>query len=287
MLGKLIKYEWKNTAKVCGSLILFMVILTVVSCIIYCIPSMSGFLFGDDSGSFTPMVLLKIMLFFLYIISLIGVVYGALIYLGVHFFKSMYSDEGYLTHTLPVTSHQLLISKALVAGIWYFLVTMIMLLSVVSIVLVILNSALAAEGMSIFEELSANWNQIILTLESALGANLFVEALFYLLQIIVGSFCSALIMFGAITIGQLSSKHKVMMSIISYFAITIGIQVISSILMVPITFYTTQQMIEATDVTLSMTTTPTYVLSLLINIIVALILYFISNYIITKKLNLD
>ena len=96
-----------------------------------------------------------------------------------------------------------------------------------------------------------------------------------------------MILFGAITIGQLSAKHKVMMSIVSYFAITIVVQIISSLVMIPITFYTTQQMIQEVNVTLSATTTPTYTISILINLITAIILYFLSNYIINRKLNLE
>ena len=287
MLGKLIKYEWKNTAKVCGSLILFLVIMTAVSCLIFCLPSMSDFLLGDSRSGFTPMLILKIMLLVLYIFAMIGVVYGALIYLGVHFFKSMYSDQGYLTHTLPVNSHQLLISKTLVAGIWYLLITAVMLVSIVALILTIGGKVMSLEGMNIFEELAANWDDIIYAIESVLGAGIVKEALLYLLQIIIGAFCSMMILFGAITIGQLSSKHKVMMSIISYFAITVALQIISSLVMIPITFYTTQQMIQEVNVTMSMTTTPTYTISILINLITAIVLYFLSNYIITRKLNLE
>lgn len=287
MLGKLVKYEWKNTAKVCGSLILFLVIMTTVSCLLFCLPSISDFLLGGSSSGFTPMLILKIMLLVLYIFAMIGVVYGAFIYLGVHFFKSMYSDEGYLTHTLPVSSHQLLISKTFVAGIWYLLITVVMLLSMVALILTIGGKVMSYEGMNIFEELAANWDDIIRAIESVLGIGIVGESLLYLLQIIIGAFCSMTILFGAITIGQLSSKHKVMMSIISYFAITVALQIITSLVMIPITFYTTQQMIEEVNVTLSMTTTPTYTISILINLITAIVLYFLSNYIITKKLNME
>ena len=287
MLGKLIKYEWKNTAKVCGSLILFMVIMTVISCLIFCLPSMSLFLLESSDSGFTPMLFLKIMLIFIYVFAMIGIVYGALIYLGVHFFKSMYSDEGYLTHTLPVTSHQLLVSKTFVAGIWYVLITAVMILSIFALILTIGGKVMASEGMNIFKELSANWGQIIDAMETILGNNLVQEGILYLIQIIVGAFCSMMILFGAITIGQLSAKHKVMMSIVSYFAITIVVQIISSLVMIPITFYTTQQMIQEVNVTLSATTTPTYTISILINLITAIILYFLSIYIINRKLNLE
>lgn len=287
MLGKLVKYEWKNTAKVCGSLILFLVIMTTVSCLLFCLPSISDFLLGGSSSGFTPMLILKIMLLVLYIFAMIGVVYGAFIYLGVHFFKSMYSDEGYLTHTLPVSSHQLLISKTFVAGIWYLLITVVMLLSMVALILTIGGKVMSYEGMNIFEELAASWDDIIRAIESVLGIGIVGESLLYLLQIIIGAFCSMTILFGAITIGQLSSKHKVMMSIISYFAITVALQIITSLVMIPITFYTTQQMIEEVNVTLSMTTIPTYTISILINLITAIVLYFLSNYIITKKLNME
>lgn len=286
MLGKLIKYEWKNTGKICGALILFMVLMTVLGCLSFCTPMWSG-MFKNDFTGFTPMDVVGFLSLFLYIFALIGVSYGMMIYLGVHFYKSMYSDEGYLTHTLPVTSHQLLISKTLVAALWYLLVAILMIVSVVCLVLTVAQRAMAAQGLNIFEEVAASWGEIAQAIETMLGGSLLKEVVFYVLQIIVGTFSSVLILFGAVTVGQLSSKHKVMMAILSYFGITIVIQVVSSLVMVPITFRTTQTMIEEANVTFSMATMPTLVVATVLNLVVALVMYVLSNWIITRKLNLD
>lgn len=284
MLGRLIKYEWKNTAKVCGSLLLFMGIMTVLGCVSFCTPLWSGVFKGEGSS---PMIFLGIMFLVLYVVSLIGVIYGILIYLGVHFYKSMYSDEGYLTHTLPVTSHHLLVSKILVSALWYLIVMVLMFVSLVSIVLTVIHLILAAEGRSFWAELSDNWDFFVMGVESVMGEGILKQILFYILQIVVAAFSSVMMLFGAITVGQLSSRHKVMMSIVSYFGITILLQIVASIVTVPVTFYSTQAIMESAEVSVNLTTMPTFLVTIAMNLIFAVVLYFISNFIITRKLNLD
>ncbi len=286
MLRKLIKYEWKHTGRICGALILFMVLMTVLGCLSFCTPMWSG-MFANEFSGITPLDVVGFLSLFLYIFAMIGVSYGVMIYLGVHFYKSMYSDEGYLTHTLPVTSHQLLCSKTLVAGLWYLLVCVLMVASVLALVLTVVQRAMGAQGLNLFEELAGNWSQIGGALEMILGVSLIKEILFYVLQIVVGTFCSVLILFGAITVGQLSSKHKVMMAILSYFGITTVIQVVASLVMVPITFHTTQIMMEENYMTFGMSTMPTFVATTVLNLVVAAVMYALSNWIITRKLNLD
>ena len=52
------------------------------------------------------------------------------IYIAVRFYKNLYTDEGYLMHTLPVTPRQLLVSKLTVGSLWSFLVTILTLWAV-------------------------------------------------------------------------------------------------------------------------------------------------------------
>ena len=282
MLGKLIKYEWKNTAKICGSLNLFLVLMTVIACLSFCTPMWEAVFTGNG---FSPMLLLGIMFLILYFVSIIGVLYGILIYLGVHFYRTMYSEEGYLTHTLPVTGHQLLVSKILTAVLWYLIVMVLLMASIFALLFTFMQMIFAAEGINFVKELFRNWDTFLYGLEYAMGGELATGILFYILQIVVGVFGSVMILFGAITIGQLSSKHKVMMSIISYFGITTVLQIISSMVMVPVTYYSTQAVMERGEV--MWTTTSTLVIAMVINLITAIVLYFSSHYIINKKLNLD
>jgi hypothetical protein len=51
--------------------------------------------------------------------------------------KSLYSSEGYLTNTLPVQAHQLLLSKILVAFVWLLLSYLLLLCVVITVALMV------------------------------------------------------------------------------------------------------------------------------------------------------
>ena len=70
----------------------------------------------------------------LYVIMLLASTWGMLIFLGIRFYRSMYTDEGYLSHTLPVTANQLFLSKVLVSGVWYLFITIGIGISVVALI---------------------------------------------------------------------------------------------------------------------------------------------------------
>ncbi|HOO28532.1 MAG TPA: hypothetical protein PLU43_08710, partial [Lachnospiraceae bacterium] len=110
MLGKLLKQEWKALTKVLLPANLLLIIITVIGRLVV------RPLTTDAESSFLQ-VLTVFMLTF-YIILLIAVTCGAFIYIVVRFYRTMYSDEGYLTHTLPLTVHQLIIGKGLAASGW-------------------------------------------------------------------------------------------------------------------------------------------------------------------------
>ena len=66
--------------------------------------------------------------FLLFFLIIMGVSFGTFIVITVRFYKNLFSDEGYLTRTLPVTSGQHLLSKTIAGSIWASL-DMILLLA--------------------------------------------------------------------------------------------------------------------------------------------------------------
>ena len=78
----------------------------------------------------------------LYVIMLLASTWGMLIFLGIRFYRSMYTDEGYLSHTLPVTANQLFLSKILVSGVWYLFISIGIGISVVALVVSLMTGLL-------------------------------------------------------------------------------------------------------------------------------------------------
>ena len=137
---------------------------------------------------------------------------GIFLYLSVHFYRKMYSDEGYLTHTLPVTVHQILISKIIVMVCWILLNALAVLASgVVFGGLVIWGS-----GQVSPEELA----QIAETIGEVLSHIDWTEMATLLLSALLGILYSVLMIVGAMSLGQLASRHRILLSVVAYFGIS-------------------------------------------------------------------
>lgn len=287
MLGKLIKHEWKSVYKVGSLLLLSLLAVTLIGCLYFFSPMWTN-LFSESNnmdtlasltGTFIGIGSLIVCIF-----TMIGVVYGMMIYLGVRFFKSMYTDEGYLAHTLPVTPHQLLGSKLLVGGFWMLIANVVALISIVGLILVMIASI--ANGVQadidFWEMLREGVEAIIDLYERELGLNMTHYVVVGILTTIIGAFSSIMTIYGALTIGQLSKKYKAMMGILTYF----GLGLLNMIIGMVVSTVNMAANISR-GVSGEAISGITYDYSLIISIVMGVGLYFLSYFIIKKKLNLD
>ena len=137
MLGKLMKYEWKQTSKIVLIMLLVVVGVTLLGVAGIVIPI--RYLVAQEAMrdiDVIPIFLsMTVMLtFFLYVFSLVGVNYVLYGYQGVRFYKTMYTEQGYLTHTLPLMPGQILLGKTVVAVAWSVIMNLCVVLSVVVLV---------------------------------------------------------------------------------------------------------------------------------------------------------
>lgn len=277
MLGKLMKYEWKDTYKA-GCLMLGAVaLITFMGWLAFQSPMWTGM--GYDSR-FGWLDVISILTLLMYVVMLVVVNYGITIYLGVHFYKTMYTDQGYLTHTLPVTKGQILVSKILISGLWVFIVLLSIFLSVL-----LLGAALLSVFMPDGYSLSDLWREFYPYLRHALSV--FEEELdfyftYWLISFIIVSlvtpFVTMTILFGAISMGQLFSKYRVLMAILSYIGITIVVSLINSLInsMASLTMYGSFGVYINSSINYRF----------FVNLAAAAVLYFVSWYVTNKKLNM-
>lgn len=288
MLGKLIKHEWKRISKLDGLLLLIMVAFTVVESLLFFTPMTS---FVKDSRAFAQGDIVTVLWFMVFLASvfacimlMVGLTYGNMIYIGVNFEKTMYSDEGYLSHTLPVTPHQLLFSKFLVGSLWTLIIYFAM--AVCMVVLVAAFGMAVTDGFvmgDLLYEVQEILQEVLTEIDTPGMAVLTHYLTAFAVLVLAGPFCMIAMLFGALTIGQLSSKHKGLMGILIYFGITmvnsVVINVISSIgrvIIVESRNYNAHTMLFfSMDITI------------IFQVLIAVCLYFLSHYIIVKKLNLN
>lgn len=294
MLGKLMKYEWKNTWKVGCLMLLGMFLITVIGCVVLRMPGVTAIFDGNASVAMSWLGISSfVATLILYVIMLMAATWGIMIFLGIRFYRSMYSDEGYLSHTLPVTANQLFLSKVLVAGIWYLLILIGIGVSVVALVLSMVigminigevHNALAEYGGNIWTFLAEGISQIADIYQSEMGINLLHYAVTVSITFLIGPFITMITLFGALTIGQLSSKHKGLMGILTYAGLTIISALIGSTVQSALMF-SSNMVTRPSGFTLSVNSA--YDINVLTSLLIAAIMYGVSYYILNKKLNLD
>lgn len=288
MLKKLIKYEWKSTNKVGFLLLAAIGLTTLLGALIFRAPiwqSMSENTRNGDVGE-TLLNLVSVLSVFLYIILLVGAVYGIFIYLLVRFYRSMYKSEGYLLHTLPVTKHQILISKILVSTIWVYLVYFAMMCSVIIFFFSMLTAVTGVSVSVILKSVGDFFSDtefLFSQLGIVTGFSLNVYWVLMLLSLILGVPAGLITMFGAVSLGQLFAKNRVLMAIVCYIGIMIARQLLTAVLQG--VNYAGSVLIKNGEFFRYMNSS--LAIRLIMNLLLAAGCYVISYYVTTKRLNME
>lgn len=222
---------------------------------------------------------LSIVTIIMYAFMLVGVMYGILIYLGVHFYRTMYTDQGYLTHTLPVTKHQLLGSKILVSGLWMMFISLAIFLSVVILISSLITAVMPA-GYSLMEA----WGEIFGALgewsewfRNELDFNFVRTLAVFLFSAVISPFTMVMVLFGSISVGQFFTRFRVLMAIVCYIGILIIQSILGSLL----------QNVVLWQSSLGIYIDSTNIFNALINLLMSIVLYVLSWLVISKKLNME
>lgn len=280
MLGKLIKHEWRAMKK---PLMIFLVVLavtTALSCItlLFINPAFNDVVIGFSAILFICVILL-------YYMGIIVCSIGTSIMIAVRFYKSCYTDEGYLTHTLPVTSKQLLLGKIITYSITNIAMGTLIVLSVFVIVGVgiahfgSLDASIFA-GFPSFAEMNAGFR-------AEVGISLISLLLFVVIYCIGANIANIIIITGCISLGQLMAKHRVMGALLAYFGFYMIVQVVSIVAAIPMYGNIIKAELAGTTMTMWSLMGPTYIIVGVIYVVIAVIMYFVNLHMMTKRLNLE
>ncbi len=265
MLGKLMKYEWKATWKLLIPLNLFIVVMSVLA---YTTVQLKFFESNNDLVIMTGTLLLLAYVLSMFVISIVTVIY--LIY---RFYTSVYGDEGYLLHTLPVDKHHIIVSKAVVSVSWVILNIFLIYLSVLFLISTQGRfSRTIVDGFEFYIDTLNNYNRI-----DTFGIFMTLITSFFALL------ARVLKITACISLGQLSSNHKVLSSIGFYYAIYI-VQRMFTLL-----YYVIHALvIRAADYTYYYNPFgSSWAFTLLSSLIYSVIFYFLTWYVMDRRLNLD
>lgn len=275
MLGKLIKHEFKATAKTFALLFAATIVLTVLTRFTDYIPANN--------------IVLRLFIA-LVVVSCCILIFGGIIMAFIsmirRYYDNMMKDEGYLTHTLPVKIWQHIVTKLVTDLVW-----MIASLVVTAISLIIL-----AIGTDSFDKFLKGFNEFI----NVVGDNprLIVYIVITILLLIMQFIVNLLCIFAAISLGQIFAKHKMFGAVLFWCLLNYAMGILTSVFMyLAPNFVDEMNQMDAEIATV--TTVSQYLdlyngviiklfmLLLVLELIMGTVYFIITNVMMEKKLNLE
>ena len=273
MFGKLLKYEFKSQQK----------LLTILSFATLGAGLLGGLAlwFLIDVLESVENITASVVGSILSTILLIGVFLGIMVYIVAvwilllyRFYKHHFSQEGYLTFTLPVTAHQTLLASIVNILIW----SLIAIVTYLCAMCLMVAPALAFAWRDTVSELKMVFHEFADAFSSLGGGYLTLQ----LFLVIVGGIYSVIIPLTCITLGcLLTKKYRILTSFAIYYGLQLGLSLVSGIFTVVITVAGISKGVEEDGlIWLSMALPGVLCLALTLGG------YFLMHRSISKKLNL-
>ena len=278
MLGKLFKYEFKNTAKVMLTIYGLFIVTTLMGA--------AGFAgIASGSGEDSAPLVIRLLIYssvFLYVLSLFALFVVTYIYVCIHFYKTMYSDQGYLTHTLPVKPLALFNVKLATSWVWLMGSILLFCISL----FVIMFAAFGRELLS--PPVVIDYGTLRAEFVSVMGMSM---GQFILLMVFMMAFSCIgylLIVYTCISIGQLFNQHKLVWAFVTGIVLYFIEQVTGSLVLLVTggSFFSNTMHNDIVTFSDIFTSTP-FIASYTLSILFAIAYYVICVVIQKRHLNLD
>ena len=209
MLGKLMKHEFRATARIMLPVMGAMVALALLANL-----SIRGL-----AGNLSDIPMLRILFTLIIIFFSVAVVATAVMSLVImvsRFYRNLLKDEGYLMFTLPVSVHELIWSKLIVSLVWFLGTGLLIFL-----VMALLALNLSPTNLQMILEQFPSWSEILGWLDAA-GVR--GQVITFLVQIVLGTligiFAACLHFYASMALGHMFSKDKVLLSIVFFVGIS-------------------------------------------------------------------
>ena len=268
MLGKLLKYELKATSRVFIPLYIAILVVSIVN----------GLSLNLEILNIQGLATIVLMCLFisLFVITIVVTIQ--------RFNKNLLKDEGYLMFTLPVSSKHLVLSKYLTSLIWTFLSFIVAFLSFTIIFMIPTYK---------YFDFSYFINEFNLLFSNMLNLNILGQFLKIILLMIISYTIFIFNVYLALSVGQLPifNRFRNVSSFIGFLVINLLISYAQNIVSLFVNDASVN--IEAIDnINYAISSVTSIVskglnIAIVINIIIILVLFFATTYILDKKLNLE
>lgn len=268
MLGKLLKYEVKATARTLLPLYGAMIVFAMINRIF----TSNGHLINTANVLFGFTAVIMAML---YSIIMAATFVMTFIIMIQRYYKNLLGDEGYLMHTLPVRPAHHITTKLIVSVFWFICTAIVTFISIVIIVY--------EPGMikTAFQSLSI----LFINFKEELGFSPYIALIEMLLIGLSVSITSILLIYCSISIGHLANKHRKLTSFGAFLAITFIVEFLFACIGTALddtAFAIWFSNLDPTPGVHYFT-----LICIAINGLVSTVYFTISNYVMKNKLNLD
>jgi len=269
MLGKLLKYELRATGRqvlpLCGGMVAFALLRRLLGLlqITRAWPGLDDALDSLGIG--------------LFVLLLIVCTAAVVIVLIVRYYRNLYTDEGYLMNTLPVSPTQNLLAKTFAAVIW----------QAVSVLALLLSVFISVIDTHIWRQLLFGLAQMNISLQHFLILQqgyvplITIETI---LMIFVGAFAGMMQFYAAISLGQFIRRHRVLGAVVFYFGLNFAFSILSTLVMLPLGLI-------GNDVTtlnmLPQVLALWFGITLLLTLIEGIVCFVLARWCLSKKLELE
>ena len=268
MLGKLLKYELKATSRVFVPLYIAILVVSIVN----------GLSLNLEILNIQGLATIVLMCLFisLFVITIVVTIQ--------RFNKNLLKDEGYLMFTLPVSSKHLVLSKYLTSLIWTFLSFIVAFLSFTIIFMIPTYK---------YFDFSYFINEFNLLFSNMLNLNILGQFIKIILLMIISYTIFIFNVYLALSVGQLPifNRFRNVSSFIGFLVINLLISYAQNIVSLFVNDASVN--IEAIDnINYAISSVTSIVskglnIAIVINLIIILVLFFATTYILDKKLNLE
>jgi hypothetical protein len=204
MFGKLIKHEFKNTWR-------YMLVINAAVVLLSLIGMLQMHLIKTSSSYFIQKMSTVYMV--LYVLAIIALVVVTFFYLVGRFYKKMFTTEGYLMHTLPVTADQHIGSMLITDYVWWLEFSAVSMLCLF---------------FCFFTE-EVNWSDFSQVLTYVAGhVHVTPELVALIIAMIISPAVMLLNVYCALALGQLFKTHRILGAVIVYIVMYLIVSGISN-----------------------------------------------------------
>lgn len=232
MLGKLLKYDLRSVGRFWWIAMLTMIgasFSAAVSMRLYLEMSISQSYWASETNVMISLAMAALYLIFIISLVAMGACFlfvAILIY--VRYYKHLFTDEGYLTFTLPVCRRQIFFSKLVNAGLWLLLSEAVLFICTLVMLVIILPTY--GKGIIAFDTLESILKSLLDDFQTR-GLWIIVQGILCILSVVSSTMLSVGVVYFCITLGATVAKRaKIVVGIGAYYIINMVSRILATVL---------------------------------------------------------